>query len=281
MDPTDPRQDLAKLQQAAQGGAVGDIAPTKDYLNESVEVPKGSMPLGIDDVTQFAALAGITLERKQKTGSAGQLKGKDSISKNPAGTTKNPTRDKLVGEDGFGDAVKQGFNNYNTPGAVNPDFSGDPKAAGGAPTKQKSQEPAKVGGGVTGQQLGKQLQISDPTVFNLAIMKVKQGQELNRQQHLVLSEAFQKLMAMDPQQTQKVMMLLKRMEAKPTEAIKKELPKARDPNWRDMEALRKSGAAGSHKDKKRDMKMGKEKHKKDLASFESIKDMLYARLSGK
>jgi hypothetical protein len=37
--------------------------------------------------------------------------------------------------------------------------------------------------------------------------------------------------------------------------------KARDPNWRDMEALRKSGAAGSHRDKKKEMKLGKVKHK--------------------
>ena len=37
--------------------------------------------------------------------------------------------------------------------------------------------------------------------------------------------------------------------------------KARDPNWRDMEALRKSGAAGSHRDKKKEMKQGKVKHK--------------------
>jgi hypothetical protein len=37
--------------------------------------------------------------------------------------------------------------------------------------------------------------------------------------------------------------------------------KTRDPNWRDMEALRKSGAAGSHRDKKKEMKQGKLKHK--------------------
>ena len=37
--------------------------------------------------------------------------------------------------------------------------------------------------------------------------------------------------------------------------------KSRDPNWRDMEALRKSGAAGSHKDKKALDKRGYQKHK--------------------
>ena len=46
-----------------------------------------------------------------------------------------------------------------------------------------------------------------------------------------------------------------------TEAKKKEPIKARDPNWRDMEALRKSGAAGSHGDKTKTIPR-KEKYKK-------------------
>tara|TARA_E500000178_G_scaffold175033_1_gene174026 strand:+ start:106 stop:507 length:402 start_codon:yes stop_codon:yes gene_type:complete len=46
-----------------------------------------------------------------------------------------------------------------------------------------------------------------------------------------------------------------------TEAKKKPEPnKPRDPNWRDMEALRKSGAAGTHKDKTKTIPR-KEKHK--------------------
>ena len=45
------------------------------------------------------------------------------------------------------------------------------------------------------------------------------------------------------------------------EVNKKEPIKARDPNWRDMEALRKSGAAGSHGDKTKTIPR-KEKYKK-------------------
>ena len=45
-----------------------------------------------------------------------------------------------------------------------------------------------------------------------------------------------------------------------TEAKKQEPNKPRDPNWRDMEALRKSGAAGTHKDKTKTIPR-KEKHK--------------------
>jgi hypothetical protein len=57
LDPTDPREDLAKLQQSA--GKPADNIPTIDYINESVEVPSGSMPLNIDNVSDFARLAGI------------------------------------------------------------------------------------------------------------------------------------------------------------------------------------------------------------------------------
>ena len=47
----------------------------------------------------------------------------------------------------------------------------------------------------------------------------------------------------------------------PAKKPKKPEIKSRDPNWRDMEAIRKSGASGSHKDKKALDKRGYEKHK--------------------
>jgi hypothetical protein len=102
MDPTDPREDLAKLQQAAQGGsaATGTAEPTKNYLQETAEVTQGSLELDKDySVSDFAALAGVVTEGKQKTGSAGQAKGKDPMPKAKPGRTKHPLQDKLVGED--------------------------------------------------------------------------------------------------------------------------------------------------------------------------------------
>jgi len=43
---------------------------------------------------------------------------------------------------------------------------------------------------------------------------------------------------------------------------KKQKPtKSRNPSWRAMDAIRKSGASGSHRDKKKDMKQGKSKHR--------------------
>lgn len=105
MDPSDPREDLAKLQQVAQNGGNTEAPPTKDYLKESVQVAEGSMPLGIDNISDFAALAGVSLNESQKTGSAGQLKGKDAFKANapgPGPETPHPARNKLVGEDETG-----------------------------------------------------------------------------------------------------------------------------------------------------------------------------------
>ena len=103
LDPTDPREDLAKLKAQAQGDAVANVPPTKDYVTESVQVPQGSMPLGLDSVADFAALAGVTINEKQKMGSAGQAKGRDPMpttsTPSSSGEQPHPLKDKLVGED--------------------------------------------------------------------------------------------------------------------------------------------------------------------------------------
>jgi len=102
MDPSDPKEDLAKLQaQAANPQESG--TPAKDYLQESVNVAKGTMPVeGNYSLNDFAALAGVIVNESQKTGSAGQAKGKDSMPSAKPGRTKHPLKDKLVGEDDGG-----------------------------------------------------------------------------------------------------------------------------------------------------------------------------------
>ena len=91
--PSNPAADLAALQEMAGAPVKDDIAV--DHINESTSVKKGSLPIDLD-LQSFAKLAG--LKETQKTGPAGQLKAKDAISKQPAMTTNNPTRDKLVGD---------------------------------------------------------------------------------------------------------------------------------------------------------------------------------------
>jgi hypothetical protein len=101
LDPSDPKEDLAKLQNQAQNPQA-EAAPTKNYLEESVSVKEGSLPLDINSVSDFAALAGVRLDEKQKTGSAGQAKGKDRMPKtstpSTTGEQPHPLKDKLVGE---------------------------------------------------------------------------------------------------------------------------------------------------------------------------------------
>jgi hypothetical protein len=109
MDPVDPAEDKRRMMSAAQGGAVGDVPPTKDYVNESVEVPQGSMPLGLDSIADFAALAGVRVNEAQKHGD--YARGKDPMPSAEPGRTKHPLKDKLVGEeeDPFINAIDQSF----------------------------------------------------------------------------------------------------------------------------------------------------------------------------
>ena len=112
--PSNPQADKQALKQMANAPAQ-EVAPTKDYVTESVTVPQGSMPIGIDNVSDFAKLAGIVTEGKQKTGSQGQAKGSDSMPKmskpSSTGEQPHPLKDKLVGEedDPFIKAVDNSF----------------------------------------------------------------------------------------------------------------------------------------------------------------------------
>ena len=151
LDPSDPREDLAKLQQAAQGPAK-DAAPAKDYVNESATVTEGSLPLGMDSIAEFAALAGVRLDEKQKHGD--YARGKDKMPKAKAGRTDHPLKDKLVGEDddklnafqrGVKSAQSGGWAPDSAENAIKGMFTGDkPKSDDKTDTK-----PAKGNTGAT------------------------------------------------------------------------------------------------------------------------------------
>jgi len=263
LDPTDPAEDLRKLKESA--GAPSDVATTKDYVVESVNVAPGSMPVeGNYSIADFAALAGVTLTEAQKKGSAGQLKGNDAIKKQPAGTTKNATRNKLVGEDivEFGDpnynrsaTVDKGIDkikqltdpNYNKFGTAKTKSVGDKLAKPGTPTQKESNllDPK-----LTSKLLPYEEQLK--AVFYSAKLRVK-------------FEEFLNLYAPAAKKT--------------AEAQTKSMPKERDPSWRQMDAIRKSGAGGVHKNKA-EVLPRKEKHKgKKEYTTESIKQMLYRKLN--
>ena len=106
IEPSNPAEDLAKLQAIGGGGGEGaaqaaPVVPTQ--VTESYEVNEGSLQLDKDySLSDFAALAGVVTEGKQKTGSAGQAKGKDPMPKmskpSHTGEQPHPLKDKLVGE---------------------------------------------------------------------------------------------------------------------------------------------------------------------------------------
>jgi hypothetical protein len=242
LDPVDPAEDLRKLRESVQGNVQKSVASDVNYVQESVEVPQGSMPVeGNYSLSDFAALAGITLTEAQK----------------------NATRDKLVSED-FKDAFKAGAANYNNMNA----FSAGMDAFDNDSTKPKSKSSEKRTVDKVSKKERPNIGSTEPGAWRSFL-----------KQHTAQLQQI----AADPEKKKRFDTWMSKWaeSVEEAEVMKFKVPtvKQRDPNWRDMEALRKSGAAGSHKDKKKDTKFGKVKHKGQ--QYESIKDMLYAKLNGK
>ena len=260
LDPTDPTEDLRKLQQIAN--APINVEPTKDYLNESVNVPQGALPLAIDSIADFAKLAGVQLnEKKQRD--ADQVRGNEPMPKAEPGRTKHPFKDRLVGE-GPLDSIRKGYDAYD-PAALE---KGIKSLATG---KSKDSEPEKktltktsASATTLHPRLVKKLE-----PYKTALEKIFTSErELKRQFFELMKKADPTLKASSTEGIEEA------------NAMKTKLPKERDPSWQIMQAKRSSGAMGAHRDKKRDAKMGRVKHKKDYAA-ESIKDRLWAALNNK
>lgn len=259
LDPTDPSEDLKKLQAAAK--APVNIAPTVDYLKESANVSKGSLPLDLDNIADFAKLAGVQLKESQKA--ADKVRGSEPTPKAEPGRTKHPFKDRLVGE-GPLDGIRQGMADYDPAAAekgITNYFTGSerPKRDANATTKKK-----EVAAPTT---LHPRL-ISKLEPFKTALEKIFTSErELKREFIDLMKRADSDL-------------VVRQEDVEEADKMKMQAPKQRDPNWRTMLAKRTSGAGGTHRDKKYDAKVGKEKHKKDYAT-ESIKDRLWAALKDK
>jgi len=97
LDPVDPKEDLARLRAQAQGSNNAPVSESVDYLNESVDVPEGSLKMDRDySVNDFAALAGVVVENRQRP--ADQVRGAEPMPKAKPGRTKHPYQDRLVGD---------------------------------------------------------------------------------------------------------------------------------------------------------------------------------------
>lgn len=214
IDPSDPKEDLAKLQAQAGSQPKENVEVAKEYVQESVEIPEGSLEIDRDySVADFAALAGVQLNEDWKK------------------------------------AARRGWDDYNKPSAIglkNPlaDF-------GKSDSKKSSKSDTKPKSGFTDAQQWKSF----------------------LQQHTSQLQTI----ARDPNKRKEFDDFMDKM--KDVQEKDERKIKPRDPNSQYMNDLRKSGAMGAHKDKKKDMKAGKMKHKGQ--QYESIKDMLYAKLAEK
>ena len=87
MDPSDPKEDLAKLK-AQAANPQQNVAPTVNYMQESAEVPQGSLELDKDySVSDFAALAGVVTENIQQEDDGGLMRGIQRTRKDVADKT--------------------------------------------------------------------------------------------------------------------------------------------------------------------------------------------------
>lgn len=290
MDPTDPKEDLAKLRQQAEGG---DSQPkeTKDYVTESIDVQDGSLPVGVDSIADFAALAGVKLTESQKAGD--YARGSDSMPKAKPGRTDHPLKDKLVGDSMDQDIdegplgktwqkAKAGFKaGRASPGGIDAMKQAYKGSAPKEPTGKTQKDQSPKTGGANSMRIATALGTSNTTLMNQAIQRLQQGQALSRNHYTPLEEAFTNMLNMDRKQLQRVMAII--AQGKTSESIEEakpsKTPQERNPHSQDLQALRRSSAMGSHKDKKKQLPR-KQKHKGKVQT-ESIKDQLYRRLNSK
>lgn len=171
IDPTDPREDLAKLQQSAQQ-VTADVS-TVDYLTESVEVPKGSMPVNINSINDFARLAGVTtavVENDKKSG--GFAAGWQSTK--PGG---------VLGPDAISNRISK---------ALNP--GGDDNKKNNQPTNARAVN-------IVDRKLQKD--------FDSAIAKINRNEPItDSREHAALASAFRKLLS-NPKAAERILANLK------------------------------------------------------------------------
>jgi hypothetical protein len=75
LDPSDPQQDLAKLRAAAEGSQ--QITESKQILSETTtNVAEGSLPVDVNSLSDFVALAGVTLNEQEPTRAQKQVQQK-------------------------------------------------------------------------------------------------------------------------------------------------------------------------------------------------------------
>tara|TARA_B100000424_G_scaffold258566_1_gene240569 strand:+ start:609 stop:1487 length:879 start_codon:yes stop_codon:yes gene_type:complete len=279
MDPSDPAEDIRKLTEMASGEAsVGSKDTEVNHLEASVaDIPEGSAPIDRDySINDFAKLAGVQLNEEVTINwHAAADKVKSGVKKGYQ-AAKSGAKAAKSGVKTAVDGAKAG---YKDPNKITPAFK-----AGKDAYKSVSDKP-------------KDNNTDDKKIEpQKGISKDKKQRGFSKQEENIITDINQAQLVEElSKQIDEILPALAGMAARglATKAVgsavdkltankkNKQKPiKARDPNSQYMNDLRKSGAQGAHKDKKRDAKMGITKHKKDYTN-ESIKAQLWAALNQK
>ena len=238
MDPTDPAEDIRKLTEMASESEAPITESVVDGHGDVHDIPQGSAPIDKDySISDFAKLAGVQLN--EATPSIID-KGAGVVGRGAEKVTK-----KIPGSDTFSDAFKKGFKDYDKIGmhtlGRDPDGE-DPKDKDSKDKDDKNKKP-------TGNKF------------------------LNKKKNIQMNNKTEAIEALEARISylEEVIATLVEDKKKP------KMMKARDPNAQYMNDLRKSGAAGSHKDKTKTIPR-KQKYKD---TNESIKSQLWAALNSK
>ena len=276
MDPSDPAEDIRKLTEMASGEAsVGSKDIEVNHLEASVaDIPEGSAPIDRDySINDFAKLAGVQLNE----GVADKVK--SGVKKGVQVAKSGVKKGVQVAKSGVKTAVDGAKDGYKNPNKITPAFKAGKDAYQSGSNKSKDD---KTDDKKTEPQKG--------------FSKDKKQRGFSKQEENIITDINQAQLVEElSKQIDEILPALAGMAARglATKAVggavdkltankkNKQKPiKARDPNSQYMNDLRKSGAQGAHKDKKRDAKMGITKHKKDYTN-ESIKAQLWAALNEK
>ena len=258
IDPADPAEDIRKMTQMANQAPQESVQPIENIVQESVQVQEGTMPVEGDySLNDFAKLAGVQLNEDF-----------DSFKKNIKTKAVAVGAAAKTGAGAFKTGAKAGLKN---PNKLSPSF----RAAKDEWDKHKKlntnkdeKKKPKTVQDYKDEYNAKQNQ-TESFNFDQDSLIEAISQELDEILPAIAGMAARGLAAKAVGGAVDKLTANKKNKQKPI--------KARDPNAQYMNDLRKSGAAGDHKDKTKTIPR-KQKHKD---TNESIKSQLWAALNSK
>lgn len=250
IEPSNISEDYSKLKSIATGSTHIPDNSNVDYINESIEVPEGSLNLDNDySINDFAKLAGI----KPK---------------------ENSVMTEGILDNKFTKSFVQGFKKGYSGGSAEP--IDDNKI----PKKEKSLKRNPV-------RLARLINGDDDPLLMRAINKLQTGGTLGRNEMSRLAEAFKQILEMDKSQVRMLAAVLS--QNAPQQSSANESKKPKEPVQRNpvVSNMQKSGA-GVHQDQnKKNMSIRKQKHKGNKPenyeniSLETLRDDLRKLLDSK